>query len=312
MRVLRCSLNPPEAAAALREHLVDHEVVLGGPDEIPALAAQADVIVPARFTLDGSLIRRATRCRLIQQMGAGVDGVDLDAARSQGIPVANAPASHTGNADSVAEMALWLVIACRRRLPELQQAIQGGDWSAVPVTQALHGATVCVVGYGAIGTRFRELLRPFRCRILGVKRTVPEVPSDDVELGTLEDLPRFLEESDAVVLCLPSSDETRGLVDDRFLARMRTGAVLVNVSRADLVDHQALVEALRSRRLALYGGDVFWTEPLDPRDPLVQLPTVLTPHVAGLTVNTLEGGARIVAENVRRLQAGEPLLHRVC
>jgi phosphoglycerate dehydrogenase-like enzyme len=311
LRILRCSLDPAEAAAALRQRLPEHEIVLGPPDEIPSLVSDADVIVPARFPLDATLLRRAKRCRLVQQMGAGVDMVDLDAASSLGIPVANAPGHETGNADSVAEMALWQLIACRRRLPELTQAVRSGDWSAVPVTRALYGAVVCIVGYGAIGTRLRELLRPFGCRVLAVKRSAPEVPPADVELGAPADLPRFLAEADAVVLAVPLSDTTRGMVDAAFLARMPTGAVLVNVSRAEVIDRDALLSALRAGRLAMFGGDVFWTEPLDPQDPLMQLPAVLTPHVAGLTWHTIEGGARIVAENVRRLESGEPLLYRI-
>jgi phosphoglycerate dehydrogenase-like enzyme len=244
-------------------------------------------------------------------MGVGVDRVDLDAAASQGIPVTNAPADETGNADSVAEMALWLVIACRRRIPELGKVIRSGDWSAVPVTPALHGSTVCVVGYGAIGSRLCKLLRSLGCRVLAVKRSAPEKRSDGVELGTPDSLPRFLAESDAVALTLPLSDSSRRMVDAAFLARMPPGSVLVNVSRAEVIDEDALLSALRTGHLAAFGGDVFWEEPLDPRHPLTGLPSVLTPHVAGLTVQTIQGGARIVAENVRRLEAGEPLLYRV-
>ena len=311
MRILRCSLDPAEAAATLREHLPEHEIVLGPPEEIPSLVSEADVIVPARFRLDATLLQRAKRCRLIQQMGAGVDMVDLSAAESLGMPVANAPGDQTGGADSIAEMALWLVIACRRRFPELTKVIRSGDWSAVPVAPALHGATVCLVGYGAIGSRLRALLRPFGCRVLAVRRSWPESPPDDVEPGSPADLPRFLAESDAVVLAVPLSDTTRGLVDTEFLARMPAGSVLVNVSRAEVIDREALLSALRGGRLGAFGGDVFWTEPLDPGDPLTQLPTVLTPHVAGLTVQMIQGGARVVAENVRRLESGEPLLYRL-
>ena len=311
MRILRCSWDPPEAATALEEHLPEHEIVVGRPRQIPTLVGDADVIVPARFRVDAVLLKRAKRCRLIQQMGAGVDMVDVNAAESLGIPVANAPGDRTGNADSVAEMALWQVIACRRRLPELTAAVRSGDWSAVPVTHSLHGATVCIVGYGAIGSRLRELLRPFGCRVLAVRRSVPERAPDGVELGSPADLPRFLGEADAVVLAVPLSDATRGMVDAGFLARMPPGSVLVNVSRAEIIDRDALLSALRAGHLATFGGDVFWTEPLDPQDPLMQLPSVLTPHVAGLTLHTIQGGARIVAENVRRLEAGEPLLYRI-
>jgi phosphoglycerate dehydrogenase-like enzyme len=311
VRILRCSLDPAAAATALRTHLPEHEIVLGPPEEIPSRVPEADVIVPARFRLDAALLQTAKRCRLIQQMGAGVDMVDLNAAESLGIPVANAPGHQTGGADSVAEMALWLLIACRRRLPELTKVVRSGDWSAVPVADALHGATVCIVGYGAIGSRLGTLLRALGCRVLAVKRNWDEEPPDHVEPGTPADLPRFLGEADAVVLAVPLSDRTRGLVDAAFLGRMPEGAILVNVSRAEIIDREALLSALRTGGLAQYGSDVHWTEPLDPADPLAELPTVLTPHVAGLTVQMLQGGARVVAENVRRLEAGEPLLHRI-
>lgn len=311
MRILRCSLDPAAAAIALRQQLPRHEIVLGRPEEIPSMVPDADVIVPARFRLDAALLGRAKRCRLIQQMGAGVDMVDLDAAESLGIPVSNAPGDQTGGADSVAEMALWLLIACRRRLPELTRVLRSGDWSTVPVAAALRGATVCILGYGAIGSRLGELLRALSCRVLAVKRSWAEEAPAGIEPGTPAELPRFLGEADAVVLALPLSEATRGLVDAAFLARMPAGSVLVNVSRAEIVDREALLSALRTGALGSYGSDVHWKEPLDPADPLAELPVVLTPHVAGLTVQMIEGGARLVAENVRRLEAGEALLHRI-
>jgi phosphoglycerate dehydrogenase-like enzyme len=147
--------------------------------------------------------------------------------------------------------------------------------------------------------------------VLAVKRRAPEKAPEGVEVAPPDSLPRFLAESDAVVLTLPLNDSSRGMVDAGFLARMPAGSVLVNVSRAEIIDEGALLSALRAGHLAAYGGDVFWEEPLDPRHPLNELPSVLTPHVAGLTVQTIQGGARIVAENVRRLEAGEPLLYRV-
>ena len=199
------------------------------------MVPDADVIVPARFRLDAALLGRAKRCRLIQQMGAGVDMVDLDAAESLGIPVSNAPGDQTGGADSVAEMALWLLIACRRRLPELTRVLRSGDWSTVPVAAALRGATVCILGYGAIGSRLGELLRALSCRVLAVKRSWAEEAPAGIEPGTPAELPRFLGEADAVVLALPLSEATRGLVDAAFLARMPAGSVLVNVS-GDAVD----------------------------------------------------------------------------
>jgi phosphoglycerate dehydrogenase-like enzyme len=131
-------------------------------------------------------------------------------------------------------------------------------------------------------------------------------------IGDFRDLDALLAESDVVSLHIPETDQTRGLIGAAAIARMKPGAVLVNTARGGLVDQAALVAALRAGHLAAAGLDVFAAEPADPQDPIFSLPNlVVTPHIAWLTTGTFDRSFAIAAENIRRLGAGEPLLHRV-
>lgn len=254
-----------------------------------------------------AMIAAAPRLRLIQKIGVGVNTIDLEAAQARGIPVCNLPGT---NARAVAELTLALMLATLRRLPRFDASLRGGTWSD-PVLQdglgELGGRTVGLVGYGAIPRLLAPVLAALGCRVIYTART----PRDDA-MGAWRSLDALLAEADVVSLHLPLTPETTKLIDAAALARMKPGAVLVNTARGGLVDPAALVEALRSGRLAAAGLDVFAQEPPDFADPLLGLPNVvLAPHIAWLTTGTFDRSFSLAAENCRRLQSGEPLLHRV-
>lgn len=244
-------------------------------------------------------VEKAKKLRLIQKIGSGVNTIDVEAAKRRGIAVCNLPGT---NSRAVAEMALLLMLACLRRLPELDHAVRKGAWTDAWKLQdgfgELGGRIVGLVGYGAVPRLLAPMLDAMGAQILRWSRSVQDVP--------LEEL---LARADIVSLHLPLTGETADLVDPRHMKR---GAILVNTGRGGLVNEQALVEALRSGHLAAAGLDVFAAEPPPPGHALLALPNVVcSPHLAWLTRETLERSFGVALENVRRLRAGEPLLNQV-
>ena len=255
-----------------------------------------------------AVIAAAPKLRLVQKIGIGVNTIDLDAARARGIAVCNLPGS---NAPAVAEMALLLMLAALRRLPQFDAGLRAGVFATPPAVQdrlgELGAKTVGLVGYGAIPRHLAPILAAMGCRLLYTART----PRPDA-IATHAPLDRLLAESDVVSLHVPLTPETERMIDAAALGRMKPGAVLVNTARGGLVDQVALTAALLSGHLGAAGLDVFVHEPPDPADPLFRLDNVVVaPHVAWLTSGTFERSFATAAENCRRLAAGTPLLNRV-
>lgn len=311
MRVVFLGETFPAAREALREQLPDDEVSACAPEALPP--APVEVVVPAMSRVDGALMD-AARPRLIQQFGAGLEAVDLDAARDRGIPVANVPAADTGNAGSVAELCLLHLLALSRRLDEARQALRERRLGE-PLGRSLAGRTATVVGLGAVGREVAVRLRAFRTRVIGVGRR-PESELDPQASATVDDyrpvdrLGEALALSDLLVVCTPLTPQTRGLIGAAELAALRPGGLLVNVGRGPLVDYDALLAALRDGRLAGAGLDVFWSEPVDPDDPVLAENVLATPHLGGVTVQAYRATAERFAANVERLRHGEPLHNR--
>jgi len=274
-----------------------------------ALLATTDVLWHVLMPASAAVIAAAPRLRLIQKIGVGVNTIDLDAARARGIPVCNLPGT---NARAVAEMALTLMLAALRRLPLFHAAMcEGRGFALDPASQdgigELGGRTVGLVGYGAVPRALAPVLGALGCRVIYTARS----PRGD-ETGEFRPLHALLAEAEVISLHVPLTVETERMIDAAAFARMRPGAVLVNTARGGLVDQAALVDALRSGRVAAAGLDVFADEPPAADDPLLSLPNVvLTPHIGWLTTGTFDRSFALAVENCRRLQAGEELLHRV-
>lgn len=312
-RILLGSDFLPAIRDALAAALPDYRVDACAPDRIAEQAPEALVISPLRGRVDTEVIAAADACRLIQQFGAGLDGVDVDAATRRHIAVANVPTRGSGNAESVAELVVFFLIGLARDYRRLERRVAARDFGATH-GRTLRGSTVGIVGFGGIGQTVAEALRPLGAHVRAVTRR----PQSELAkafglewLGSLADLPRLLAESDHVVLALPLNEATRGIIGARELAQMKPGSTLVNVARGALVDHDALVAALESGSLSGAALDVFWQEPMDPDDAIFRHNVLATPHVAGVTELMLRTTARVVAENVRRLEAGQPLRHQV-
>jgi phosphoglycerate dehydrogenase-like enzyme len=250
---------------------------------------------------------RARRLRLIQTAGAGVDSVLPAPDLPESVCITNARGVHAAH---MSEFAIALLLAVAKRLPLAMQRQREHEWRAY-LPRTLEGATLGVLGLGAIGEAVARKASALGMRVIGTRRSGE--PSKFAErvyppAGTDEVLAR----SDAVVVLLPLTPETRGLLGRERLARMRPAALLVNLARGGIVDEEALVEALRDKRLAGAAFDVFADEPLPAESPLWSAPNFLvTPHIAGLIGDYVDRLLPIFVENIRRLERGQPLRNPV-
>jgi phosphoglycerate dehydrogenase-like enzyme len=274
--------------------LLTYEVV---PDllDLPDGVEDVEVFVPPYSV--GPEVRevlpRMSSLRVVQTLTAGVDNI-RDVV-PDGVLLCNGRGIHD---TSTAELVLTLVLSSLRGVPELVRAQDRHEWS--PGWHAsLADRTVLLVGYGAIGAAVEARLAPFECSVVRVARSARE------GVHAISELPALLPEADVVVLVLPLTDETRGLVDAGFLASMKNGALLVNVARGAVVDTDALVTALRSERVRA-AVDVVDPEPLPAGSPLWDCPGLLvTPHVGGSSSAMWPRAHRLVRDQLHRIAAGE-------
>lgn len=253
-------------------------------EDVISRLSRADAgIIDVEHYGDEVFARLGSRPRVLVRFGAGYDNVDLDAARRHGIVIARTPGA---NATGVAEMALALMLTARRRFTENVRAVRDGTWSR-HVSHETVGATVGIVGFGAVGRVLARLLRGFECRVLVYD---PYAGDADIRAAQVEraGLDELVAAADAISLHVPYGTDTHHLIDKRRLALMKPTAVLVNTSRGGVVDEDALHAALVAGTIGGAGLDVFSTEPLPPDHPLIGLPNVvLTPHASSQTEQSL-------------------------
>lgn len=271
-----------------------------------------DVLIPTMCPVTREMIEASDRLKLIQQCGSGLEGVDIPAALDRNIFVANVPTDLSGNAGSVAELGIYMLIGLSRDTHGMAKSLAGRKMGE-PQGRALSGKTVGLVGLGGIGQALIQRLKAFDVRLIAIKRSHPETAMKIHGLewvGAPDDLPELLGRSDYVMLCLPVSSETRHLMNRETFAHMKPGAFLINLARGGLVDRDALEDALASGRIAGAGLDVFWEEPPDPNDPVFAYNVLATPHIGGSTDVSMRGIVKAVAENIRRIEKNQKPLHR--
>ena len=248
----------------------------------------------------------AAGLRLVQLLSAGVDAVDFSALPDRLIVAANAGAY----APAMSEHVLAMVLSLAKRLPQRHAAMVAGRYEKWAPAQTLDGAVCAILGFGGIGVATARLMKAFGARIYAVTRSGQTTePADFV--GTLADLDHVLAAADVVVISLPLTLSTRGLIGQRELALMKPAAILVNVARGPIVDQAALYAHLRANPQFSAGIDTWWDEPAEnapfrPDYPFVDLPNVIgSPHNSSIVPGTMLSGARMAAENVRRYLRGE-------
>ena len=286
-----------EFVSALAAKLPGHALVR------PA-EGRLDAVFTAGGRVDRGLLEREP-IGFVQTIGTGYENIDLPAATELGVWVANLRSSATGNADSVAEHAVLLMLALARQLPAASEQLRRGEW-AQPTGLALLGKTACIVGLGDIGSAVAVRLAPFGMRLVATRRDPARGGPPGVRVLGADALLEAVREADFVVVCARASAENRNLVDGRVIAAMKPGAFLVNIARGSLVDLEALRAAIEGGRIAGAGLDVFPHEPVDPNEPILRLPQVIaTPHIAGVTDVNLARSIDKVAENFARYIRGE-------
>jgi phosphoglycerate dehydrogenase-like enzyme len=254
----------------------------------------------ARFT--EGVFAACRNLKMVSIWGTGVDNIDLDAAGRHGVTVSNTPGM---NARAVAEHTLALMLAVTRRIPRIDREMRQGRWPRDLLTQLL-GKTLGVFGTGTIGARVIELARALGMTVLAwsLRGDPSHVARLGATAGGKEDL---LTRADVVSLHLRLLPETRGFLGRKELGLMKPTAFLINTARGALVERDALVEALRARRIAGAGLDVFHDEPLKPGDPLLALDNVvLSPHNAGQTTEVITDGLLRAVENIENFLQGRP------
>jgi D-3-phosphoglycerate dehydrogenase len=271
--------------------------------ELAELTADADHVLTVFAPVNADVIATMKKAKVIVRYGVGVDNVDLEAARTRGIPVCNVPDYCM---DEVADHTLALMLAVTRQIVVNANAVRGGQWGLIGPLSAmktLSGLTVGVVGFGRIGREVVRRLLAFKCRVLVHD---PALSDDEIRRHGVEPTSflSLLRSSDVVTLHCPATSQTRGVMNQQTLAAMKPGAILINCGRGTLVDSDALVDTLTRKHLAAAGLDVFDPEPLPKDSPLRQMDNViLTSHVAAVSEQAIrrlrETAAGIVAKAIR-------------
>ncbi len=290
-------------SARLKERLATHDFIdwFAG-DEAPANDLDVALVVGS---FDRDTIATQSQLFFIQTASAGYEGVDIDAATDSGIWVSSSPAGETGNAVSVAELGVMLMIGASRRLNRALASVRDHGLTTDHLATALHGKTACIVGLGSIGRALVERLGPFGMTLRGTDEH-PESAPHGVEAFATNELHRAVHDADYVLVCAPGSKANEHLIDAAALASMKDGAILINVARGTLVDENALASALKSGHIAAAGLDVLGVEPAEPQNPLLAYPQALiTPHIAGPTDVTLAGTVDYLARVIDDLVAGK-------
>jgi len=275
--------------------------------QVAELLPGIDGYIAGLDIIDRSALEKADHLKVIARYGVGVDSVDLAAAREKGIVVTNTPGA---NSVSVAELALGLMLALARQIPEAVTAVHQGKWPRLSGL-SLENKTVGLLGLGAIGKQLAIRLRGFDCRILAYDPFADKAfaAENRIQLASLE---KVITEADFVSLHLPLLPETRFLVNADFLAKMKKGSYLINTSRGEVVDEGALLAALESGHLRGAGLDAFTIEPPDPSNPLLQLPQVIaTPHLGAQTDGATSNMGWLAMQDCLAVLRGDEPKYRV-
>ena len=300
MKIMIADKISERGIALLRE--TGWQVVTPNAAELPSALADADALVIRSATkATAALLEKAPKLRVVGRAGVGVDNVDMDAATKRGVLVMNTPG---GNAVSVAEHTIALMIGLARAVPQANASIQAGKWekSAFSGTE-MRGKTLGLVGLGRVGTEVARRARGLEMKVVAYDPFVTPAAAREVEVELLP-LEEVLRQSDVVSLHTSLSGSTEKMINAAAIAKMKKGARLINCARGELIDEPALAEALRAGQLAGAAVDTFATEP-PKNSPLIGLPNLIaTPHIAGSTAEAQEEVGIAIALQVRDYLAG--------
>ena len=277
---------------------VDERPGLPPADLIQAIPAYDAIIVRSATKVTADVINAGTNLKVVGRAGVGLDNVDKKAAEARGIKVVNTPAA---TSVTVAELALGLMLACARSIPQATQSLREGKWEkkAFKGTE-LFGKTLGLIGSGRIGTELGK-----RAIAMGMDVLVYDPFIKESAVGKLCELPDMLKSADYISLHVPKTDKTFHIINKESIAQMKKGVVIVNCARGGVVDEEALYEALKSGQVGAAALDVFESEPIKDFK-LFSLPNVIgTPHVGAQTKEGQERAGIGIAEEVRKVLLGK-------
>ena len=314
LRVAFAGTFAARLAEPVQAHLgIPCDVIIDDEREIVSRLREIDVLVTLAFTRE--MGGAARRLKLVQVPGAGLDRIDRSA-----LPRSAWLANAYGHEIGIAEYVLGAILTLTRSFARLDAALRRGTWESQwavgvappPSWAELAGKTLGILGYGRIGQCVARRAHAFDMTVVGIRRDASHPDPQGALVRGPDALGDVLTRADYLAITLPLTSETRGLLGDRELRAMKPTAVLVNVSRAEIIDEDALYEALVERRIGAAALDVWYRYPSGPgltppaRRPFHELPNLLmTPHVSGWTEGMLEARAKLIAENIRRTARGE-------
>jgi phosphoglycerate dehydrogenase-like enzyme len=284
-----------EAFPEMSIDLVDHH------SKVDPYIGSADILLTFGAHMADHVLEKGKKLRWIQALGTGVDGIVDRPPFREGVLVTN---MHGLHGDSVPEAAIMLMLALARDLPRAMRQRNARKWERYP-SQLLKGKTVGIFGVGAIARSLAPKCKSFGMKVIGITSAVRGVEGID-RMVRRDDLDSVVGELDFLVLLTPYTAETRGIVGEKVIGAMKPSAFLVNLARGGIVDEEALVGALRDKRLAGAALDVFATEPLPENHPFWSMDNVIvTPHLGGFHDQYAEEALPTVVENFRKFLAGD-------
>ena len=283
---------PEEAVEPLREHydvrMWEHEGESVPRDVLLEEASSAHALwTMLSDTIDREVFERATNLEVVSNLAVGYNNIDLNAAKENGVIVTNTPDVLT---ETTADLTFGLMMMTARRLGEAERDLRAGEWKSwLPmgyVGMDLYQAKLGIIGMGRIGEAVARRARGFDMEVLYHNRTRRH-ESESMYGFTYAELDELLAQSDFVVVLAPLTDETRGMLGAEEFAKMKETSIFINVARGEIIDEQALYEALKSKKIWGAGLDVFTKEPIDLDHPLLTLPNVTTlPHIGSASIRT--------------------------
>ena len=288
-----------------------HDFTIADPETGGESLRSAEMLVVRPMKVGDEFLSGAPALRLVQQWGAGAEGIDLNACSGRGIFACNVPSLGTGNAEGVAEIAfLHMLLLAKRFFRAREKLLEGKVYT--PPGIALWKKKGCVLGLGNVGRSITLRMKAFGMTVAGVNRTAPldGGASWGVDIFyPLDEMTRAVQGARFVVCALALTPGTEKIVGEALFSAMDRDAFFINVARGPLVDRAALERALEEEWIAGAGLDVLWEEPHSADDPLLTHPrVVITPHIGGVNDASLEGVLQFILENADRLAAGRPPL----
>lgn len=278
--------------------VVHYQQIPKNQEELIQRVTEAHCIIDNNYftPLTQDVLSKCTQLKFICASSVGVNHIDLEAAKKQGILIANCPGF---NAQAVAEFTIGLLISATRFSVRAQQDIKQNIWDpGIYKGKELYKKTMGIIGFGNIGQRIATIAKT----AFQMKTIVISADSSHHEFEFL------LKESDFIAICTPLTDRTRGMLSDKEFSVMKTGVVIVNTARGAIIDEKALIKNLKNGKVFAAGLDVLSQEPMSPKDPLFSFPNVIiTPHIAWNTEEAKTARSHMVVENVQAFVTGKPI-----